>query len=210
MKNTIKVVVTGLLVVLMAVLFDHPSQVRAQETNTPTTGINAQRQCNVVIFIVIVAGGVYIAYKLYQCAKKALNPPPPPPPPNPPDPSPSTNHSASAAMSFDDSGINIYSLSVAGNPDYSDGYGNYWTELAAFQIQTSTNFVNWEPLCTVTSWISAAVVETLVYTNGVPIYTNLTVGPTAYGSTGNTNLCDLPITIWNPSESRRFFRTMGM
>jgi hypothetical protein len=118
-------------------------------------------------------------------------------------------------MCFDDSGINIYSLPAAyGNPSYSDGYGSYWTELAAWQIQTSTNMVNWQPVCTITSWISPVVCETLVYTNGVPVYTNLSIGPTAWMGTnspaGNTNECDLPITLWNSSEPRRFYRSMGM
>lgn len=71
----------------------------------------------------------------------------------------------------------------------------YYLWLVAFNIETSTNLVNWTPEYRCSNWISQASCNMLLYRNGVPIATNTVVA-------GQPNRVNLPV---DPAPAK-FFR----
>lgn len=163
-KTSHRIVIATLL---LAFVFCAPVKSPAQDRGDKAAA------CAVIVGIVIIAGGAYVAYKLYCSAKHLLNPGTNAPPNLPPQ---GTNHTATGnSMTYQ-----IYSAPI-GELDSSDlaftPVQNTWTDWKGFPIvcyvegttvrystttgtnemQSSTDLISWQasPIF-IRSWISSS------------------------------------------------------
>lgn len=147
----VKSFITALLVVLLVML---PFQnLRAQESPPP----QPQHVVACVVSVVVIIGGLYIAYELKKFCDEHLPPPnpvPPPPPTNAPPSVPSTNHAHTSSINAGNSGARLHDIYGAKlfAPDNTE-----YELLMVWPLETSTNLVNWSSL-NITAYISPTFV----------------------------------------------------
>lgn len=146
---------TLVLVMLLVMLPFH--QGHAQEAPPPQPQLVAE--C--IVFIVVVGGGLYIAYKLKKFCDANLapaNPPPPPatnsPPANPSPPKKSLVTADGTTLQAGESVVDVFDIT---GHKYLAPDGTEYDRLMVWKLDCSTNLTTWTTL-TVTGYISPTFV----------------------------------------------------
>ncbi len=229
--------VTRVLVTLVLVMFFatwNSPVYGASENDEKTAQVGL---CGFIVGGFVIAGGAYIAYKLYKCAEKLLYPPPPPPPPpattnSPPRTNKLMSIIASAGSSSfvvsDPLNMDWIALRDISQNGWYDWEGNLYTlafggSITNVPIGTNTGWFQSSP--DLKTWTNSPVsiivyvsetpfgvqtnVVTVVYDNErIPFATNWSSLTVSGGNSYSTPIASVTGVPVRTNRTKQFYRTL--